>query len=213
VAEAHADTRSKRGTTKTKMLLSAAEVLRERGAAGVTIDEVLARSGAPRGSVYHHFPGGRHQILVEALRFAGDSITASIDQAATEGSTTLLDQFVDMWERALQESDFSAGCPVMAAAMGSSDEDARLAADAARIFEHWHAALTRTFLADGFETSDAAALATTSIAAVEGAVVLCRSLRSTTPLKEVSEQIEFLISARKFVRRHTQPSRFATASA
>ena len=53
------------------MLVSAVEVLRERGAAGVTIDEVLARSGAPRGSVYHHFPGGRSQILREALNFAG----------------------------------------------------------------------------------------------------------------------------------------------
>ena len=65
-----------------KMLISAAEVMRERGAAGVTIDAVLARSGAPRGSVYHHFPEGRNQILVEALRYAGDSITEIIDDAA-----------------------------------------------------------------------------------------------------------------------------------
>ena len=55
-----------------KMLVSAAEVMRERGAAGVTIDAVLARSGAPRGSVYYHFPDGRNQILTEALRYSGD---------------------------------------------------------------------------------------------------------------------------------------------
>ena len=72
----------KRGSTRSKMLLSAAEVLRETGAAGVTIDEVLARSGAPRGSVYYHFPDGRNQLLTEALQFAGDSITAVIDEAA-----------------------------------------------------------------------------------------------------------------------------------
>ena len=65
--------RRKRGDTRTKMLISAAEVMRERGAAGVTIDEVLTRSGAPRGSVYHHFPDGRGQILAEALRYAGDA--------------------------------------------------------------------------------------------------------------------------------------------
>ena len=57
------------------MLISAAEVMRERGAAGVTIDEVLARSGAPRGSVYYHFPEGRNQILTEALQYAGEAIT------------------------------------------------------------------------------------------------------------------------------------------
>ena len=66
--------RNKRGSTRARMLGSAVEVLRERGAAGVTIDEVLARSGAPRGSVYHHFPGGRRQILMEALQFAADTI-------------------------------------------------------------------------------------------------------------------------------------------
>jgi AcrR family transcriptional regulator len=64
--------RRKRGGTRNNMLVSAAEVMRERGAAGVTIDEVLARSGAPRGSVYYHFPEGRNQILTEALRYAGD---------------------------------------------------------------------------------------------------------------------------------------------
>ena len=73
---------AKRGGTRTKMLASAAEVMRERGASGVTIDAVLARSGAPRGSVYYHFPEGRTQILTEALRYSGDSITATIDAAS-----------------------------------------------------------------------------------------------------------------------------------
>ncbi|WP_439951860.1 TetR/AcrR family transcriptional regulator, partial [Mycobacterium avium] len=81
---------AKRGGTRTKMLASAAEVMRERGAAGVTIDAVLARSGAPRGSVYYHFPDGRNQILAEALRYSGDSITALIDQAAGRGGRALL---------------------------------------------------------------------------------------------------------------------------
>src|SRR6201992_4487655 len=88
---------TKRCDTKQKMLISAAEVMRERGAAGVTIDEVLARSGAPRGSVYYHFPDGRHQILAEALQYAGDAITADIDDAAGPGAKGLLRQFVDFW--------------------------------------------------------------------------------------------------------------------
>src|SRR5215813_11141185 len=72
---------TKRVGTRTKMLISAAQLMRERGAAGVTIDAVLARSGAPRGSVYHHFPEGRNQILTEALQYAGEEITKVIDQA------------------------------------------------------------------------------------------------------------------------------------
>src|ERR1700759_5371782 len=96
----------KRGDTRTRMLVSAAEVMRERGAAGVTIDEVLARSGAPRGSVYYHFPEGRNQILAEALRWAGDTIADSIDSAAERGALPLVRGFSEFWERTLLESDF-----------------------------------------------------------------------------------------------------------
>jgi AcrR family transcriptional regulator len=194
--------RTKRGDTRTKMLISAAEVMRERGAAGVTIDEVLTRSGAPRGSVYYHFPDGRNQILTEALRYAGDAITADIDDAAGRGAKVLLRQFVEFWERVLADSDFNAGCPVVAAAIGSAEDDVLLAAEAGRIFAHWRTALTWAFVADGFLESDADSLAVMSIAALEGAVVLCRSLRSSDPLRKVYEQVEFLVKAREFVRRN-----------
>jgi TetR/AcrR family transcriptional regulator, lmrAB and yxaGH operons repressor len=199
--------RSKRGDTRTKMLISAAEVMRERGAAGVTIDEVLTRSGAPRGSVYYHFPEGRNQILTEALRYAGDAITADIDAAAGRGAKVLLRRFVEFWERVLADSDFNAGCPVVAAAIGSADDEVRLAAEAGRIFAHWRTALTSAFVADGFLEPDADSLAVMSIAALEGAVVLCRSLRSSDPLHKVYEQLEFLVKAREFVQRNGVPER------
>ena len=197
--------RGTRGTTRTKMLASAAEVLRERGAAGVTIDEVLTRSGAPRGSVYYHFPDGRTQILTEALHYAGGAITAAIDEATERGAKVLLRGFVGYWEHLLTESDFHAGCPVVAAAIGSAPDEPQLTSDAGQILDHWRTALTRAFVADGFDESDAASLAVMSIAALEGAVVLCRSSRSVDPLREVADQVEFLIKSREFVRRYGLP--------
>jgi TetR/AcrR family transcriptional repressor of lmrAB and yxaGH operons len=197
---------NKRGSTRNRMLLSAAEVLREKGAAGVTIDEVLTRSGAPRGSVYHHFPEGRAQLLTEALLFAGDSITAIIDDAATHGCVTLVRQFVAFWERTLVDSDFAAGCPVVAAAIGSDDDDPALTTIAGDIFRRWRDALARAFVADGFDDAEAGSLAVTCIAALEGAAVLCRSTRDAGPLREVAQQIEFLIKSREFVVRFGVPS-------
>lgn len=202
---------NKRGSTRGRMLSTAAEVLREKGAAGVTIDEVLTRSGTPRGSVYHHFPDGRSQLLLEALRFAGDSITALIDDAASDGYIPLIRQFVAFWERTLADSDFAAGCPVVAAAIGSADDDPALSTIAGDIFSRWRDALARTFVADGFDDAEAGSLAVTCIAALEGAVVLCRSTRSVDPLREVSQQIEFLITSREFVRRLGRPSADSSA--
>jgi AcrR family transcriptional regulator len=198
---------TKRGSTRTRMLISAAEVMRERGAAGVTIDEVLARSGAPRGSVYHHFPEGRNQILTEALQYAGEAITEVIDEAATKGGMYMVGRFVEFWEGLLVESDFTAGCPVVAAAIGSADDEPQLTTVAGGIFGHWRDALTGAFVADGFENADAASLAIMCIAALEGAVVLCRSTRSVDPLRDVAQQVEFLIKSREFVRRYGVPEK------
>lgn len=201
-----AKSRTKRGSTRTKMLVSAAEVLRERGAAGVTIDEILARSGAPRGSVYYHFPDGRNQILTEALQHAGDAITEIIDEAATQGGMYLVHRFVEFWKDLLVESDFTAGCPVVAAAIGSADEEPQLTNVAGGIISRWRDALTRAFVSDGFDESDAASLAIMCIASLEGAVVLCRSTRLVDPLLDVAGQIEFLIKSREFVRRNDLPT-------
>jgi TetR/AcrR family transcriptional regulator, lmrAB and yxaGH operons repressor len=204
-AQDSADT--KRVDTRTKMLVSAAQVMRERGAAGVTIDAVLARSGAPRGSVYHHFPEGRNQILTEALRYSGDSITAVIDDAAGRGARILLREFVNYWERLLVDGDFTAGCPVVAAAIGCPNDEPQLSVEAGIILGRWSTALTRAFVNDGFDDEDAASLAITSIAALEGAIVLARSTHSAEPLHQVGEQLEFLVKAREFVSRNGIPEK------
>lgn len=198
--------RRTRGSTRTKMLVSAAEVLRERGAAGVTIDEVLARSGAPRGSVYHHFPEGRSQILREALDYAGYEITTSIDEAAGESAGVLLRRFVQLWENALLTSDYTAGCPVLAAAVGSGEDEQQLTAVAGEIFGRWREAAKQAYLREGFEGAEASALADTTLSAMEGAVVLCRSVRSLQPLHDVAAQMEFLIKAKEFVTKFGVPT-------
>lgn len=193
-----------RGETRTAMLASAVDVLRERGAVGLTIDAVLARSGAPRGSVYHHFPGGRSQLLREALQFAGDEITAKIDEAADVSATALLHEFVDMWSDVLSGSDFTAGNPVLAASIGWSQEEPELALVAAGIFRRWRDAARQTYIREGFDPVEATALAHTTIAGLEGAAVLCRAMQSLDPLNDVAQEIEFLIKARAFVARSAQ---------
>ena len=199
-------TRTKRGSTRNAMLISAAEVMRERGAAGVTIDEVLARSGAPRGSVYYHFPGGRNQILLEALQYAGDAITGSSTMppgkvacawsvsSSNSGNSywpTVISPRVARWSR--RRSVRRMRSPQLTTVAGS-------------IFGTWRDALTRAFVGDGFDEPDAASLAIMCIASLEGAVVLCRSARSVDPLRDVGCQIEFLVKSREFVRRHGLPT-------
>ena len=181
--------------TRKKMLVSSVELLRERGASGVTVDAVLARSQAPRGSVYHHFPGGRSQIIAEALTLAGDTISSIIERSTAVGSRAALQHFGEFWNKILLGSNFSAGCPVVSVAVGGSTDDQHLQSAVAQIFQRWHQALAEAIVADGVDRLRADRLATMAIAAIEGAIILCRVQQSTAPLNDVITEFESLIAS------------------
>jgi AcrR family transcriptional regulator len=183
-----------RGETKTRMVDSAITLLRERGAAAVTLDEVLAHSGAPRGSVYHHFPGGRDELVLTAGRTAVSYISHMIDAAAEAGDPAgLLDRLAGFWKRSLTSSDFRAGCPVVALSVDAHEnlpEAAELAREAFAVWRDRIAAMLRTCGA-----AEPDALATLTVAALEGGILLCRAQRSTEPLDQVVAQLRPLLAS------------------
>lgn len=185
-----------RSGTRDKMLVAAVELMRERGAASVTVDAVLARSQTPRGSVYHHFPGGRAELVREALVRAGDTIGAIIEDAAARGSLGALHFFGEFWTAMLRASDFTAGCPVVSVAVGGSPDDDALRPVVAAIFDRWHTGLVTTMTAENLPRDQAERFATLALAAIEGAVVLCRVQRSTAALDDVIAELEQLFTAR-----------------
>lgn len=176
-----------------RMIRSAALLMRERGVEGTSFSDVLEHSGAPRGSIYHHFPGGKSQLVEEATRYAGDFIASGLAAAlAGDDPRAAIRVFADGWLAILRDSDFSAGCPVVAAAVeGDRTPEARRAAAAA--FDRWQSLLTEAIEGRGVTAERAAGLATLAVAAIEGAVVLARAQRSTVPLERVCRELETLV--------------------
>ncbi|KJK42690.1 TetR family transcriptional regulator [Lentzea aerocolonigenes] len=176
------------------MLDSAVLLLRERGAAGVTVDAVLAHSGAPRGSVYHHFPGGRNEIVLGAVRQAGDYIADMVRDSAAGGDVQrTVEGLVRFWKRALTKTEFQAGCPVAAMAMDSRDLVPDAGEVVREIFAQWHASLADVLSAGGFPAPRAQRLATLVVSAIEGAIILCRANRDLSPLDDVLVEIAPLL--------------------
>jgi AcrR family transcriptional regulator len=174
------------------MVTSAALLIREKGARATSIDDVLAHSGAPRGSVYHHFPGGRDQLLREATDFAGEYVAARIDRA--ESALELLDSLIEEYGQQLVRSDFRAGCPVVAVAIEAGDPGSDLHQHAAAAFAGWQALLAERLTAEGVDATRADELAVMVIAAVEGALVMARARRGPEPLESVHRQLRALLS-------------------
>lgn len=182
------------GSTKQRMLDSAVLLLRERGAPGVTVDAVLAHSGAPRGSVYHHFPGGRNELIIGALRQAGDYITAIVAESVAEGDAQrMVGRFIRFWKRALTATDYRAGCPLVAVAIDSREHIPEAADLVREIFVRWQASLSDLLVANGFPAERAPRLANLIVSAIEGAIILSRAHRDLTPLDDVLAEITPLL--------------------
>lgn len=180
-----------RPSTRSRMVDSTVALLRQRSSAGVTIDAVLAHSGAPRGSVYHHFPGGRDQLITEAVGQAGRYVAALI--AETDGPPThVVARFVEFWEHVLDGTDHEAGCPVVALTIDATEEQRALVRE---IFALWQTGLVDGFTRSGIDGQRATRLATLVIAAAEGAIILCRAERSTAPLRSVTAELHALLEA------------------
>ncbi len=186
-----------RGTTKQRMLDSALLLLRERGAPGVTVDAVLAHSGAPRGSVYHHFPGGRNEIVLQALRLAGDYIAGMVETSVAEGDVLrTVERFVRFWKRALTSTDYRAGCPLVAVAIDSREHIPEAPDLVREIFTRWQASLADVLSTNGFPAERARRLASVVVSAIEGAIILSRAHRDLGPLDDVLTELTPLLEHR-----------------
>jgi AcrR family transcriptional regulator len=177
------------------MIQSAALLFRERGVEGTAFADVLDHSGAPRGSVYHHFPGGKQQLAEEATRWAGDFMAAGLAAAIErKDPVTTLDSFVDLWTGVLEQSHYEAGCPIVAAAL-EGDRAPGARASAAAAFKNWEQLLTDALVQHQLDRERARSIATLIIAAIEGAVVLARAEQSAEPLKRVAVELRTLASS------------------
>ncbi|MGB1225129.1 MAG: TetR/AcrR family transcriptional regulator [Mycobacterium sp.] len=181
-----------------RMVVSAALLIRERGAHPTSIADVLEHSGAPRGSAYHYFPGGRTQLLCEAVDFAGEYVAAEL--RAAESAFDALDYLFESYRKQLQRSDFRAACPVVAVAVEAGDPDrpeqARSVIDrAAAAFGRWRAEIEQRLRNDGVPPQRADSLAMLVLSSFEGAVVIARASRDLAPLDLVQSEIRSLLSA------------------
>ncbi|OBH03737.1 TetR/AcrR family transcriptional regulator [Mycobacterium sp. E1747] len=180
-----------------RMVISAALLIRERGAHATAISDVLEHSGAPRGSAYHYFPGGRTQLLCEAVDYAGEHVAAII--AAADSGAQLIDTLIDKYRCQLLDSDYRAGCPVVAVSVEAGEEDGERMAPvverAASVFERWTDLIAQRFIADGIPPPRAADLSILATTALEGAIVLARVRRDLAPLDVVHRQLRDLLLA------------------
>lgn len=176
-------TRPPRGAVRARMVEGAVRLLATRGVEGTSFAEVLEATDSPRGSIYHHFPGGKPELLHAALDLASERGLAAMEATRGQPSEIVVERFLALWRALLDWSHLTAGCAVVAVTVGANDDG--LLDHAGTIFRTWTELLTELCAAGGMDTGSARQLAVTVIAATEGAVAMCRAERSKQPFEEV----------------------------
>jgi AcrR family transcriptional regulator len=173
--------------SRQRMIQSAVLLMRERGVEATSFSDVLQHSGSPRGSIYHHFPGGKAQLIEEATRYAGDYMTTGLASAlAASDPASALETCAAFWRGVLRDSGCASGCPIVAATV---DGSAGALDAAAAAFARWEALLSDALEHDGIDPESARTQSTLMIAAIEGAVILSRAQRSSAPLERVADEL------------------------
>jgi TetR/AcrR family transcriptional repressor of lmrAB and yxaGH operons len=175
------------GEVRARMVQSAMQLLAQRGLQGASFSEVLALADAPRGSVYHHFPEGKDQLVSSALDVTGTQLVELLDRVSGAGPEKVTEFVLDVWRTVLARSQFSAGCAVLAVTVATDSPD--LLNQAAGIFREWRERLAQLYEQGGLTRPQAERMAATLVASSEGAVVLSRADQSMEPFDLVAEQL------------------------
>jgi AcrR family transcriptional regulator len=177
------------------MIDAAVASLRRRGVAGMSFTEVLNESGAARGAIYHHFPGGKSQLIAEAARHNADDVLTHLAALPNTTPQALVDAFLAAIRPVVEASTHGSGCAVAAVAV-DPEGDKTLREVAATAFSAWSGQLTEALATAGMPANEAADLATTLIALLEGAHVLCRAAGTLGPFEQTARTIGTLTRAR-----------------
>lgn len=195
------------GSTRERMVAGAMDLMRRRGVTATSFREVVRHTDTPRGSIGHHFPGGKQQLIEEALHFAGEQVGGPLQHALrSKGAVAGLRSFIQWWARLLEANAYEVGCPVLAVAVepyvgDRPDAEADRAGQqqildvAQEVFSAWQSILAAQLRSEGVPAARAKRLSTFCIATMEGAIALCRVARSGQPLEQIRLELELMLQA------------------
>jgi TetR/AcrR family transcriptional repressor of lmrAB and yxaGH operons len=195
VREAAPTTKGER--SRGKLVRAAAELFRKQGYHATGLAEIVSASGAPRGSLYFYFPGGKEELACAAIEDASaewrERIERLVDDA--ESPSRAIAVVCDELAKTLEASGWEHGCPVATVALEASAGSESVRQGCVAHFARWEDAIALRLQEAGVPEADAKAIALFVLATLEGALLLAKVERSTRPLVVASRMLERLVTA------------------
>lgn len=154
------------------------------------MNQIVEESDAPKGSLYHYFPDGKDELVMEALRTSGEFLIQRLTRVAEEDPRRALDQLVELSIKDLEQSDYRDGCPIATVALEAAATSVPLGQLCAVMFERALSTVTDWLIRQGATREKAETMAVMAFSAYEGALMLSKVRKNPEPLRKVAEQIK-----------------------
>jgi TetR/AcrR family transcriptional repressor of lmrAB and yxaGH operons len=192
--------------SRASMVRTAASLIRTRGVSATSFSDVVAASGAPRGSIYHYFPQGKEQLAGDAIRWTSERVLAHQGACEATSPSGVLECFIDMWRQVVLSSEATEGCVVAGVAIDTYAREPGLIDVVRSTFRSWIDLLAEQLEAVGVPKARAMPIATATVAGMEGALILCRAEGNSGRLESVAlELMRLLPPETTAARRRSRP--------
>ena len=169
-------------------------LLRKQGFAATGLNQLVAESGAPKGSLYHYFPGGKDEVAAEALVFAGELVRGTLDALRQSERTPagIVRAYGGLLEGWMAKSGFSDGCPITTTLLEVATDKPAIAEIGRKAFADWQAVFADALWAAGVEANRAGELGLAAIMMIEGSLILARVQRNGAPIRVATQEVAAL---------------------
>jgi TetR/AcrR family transcriptional regulator, lmrAB and yxaGH operons repressor len=182
--------------TRDRFIDTAARLFMRQGYHGTGLAQIVAESGAPKGSLYFHFPGGKEGLAAASVVRAGDVFARQLDAtlAASPDPADAVQSLCTVLARWMEMSEFREGCPITNACLELTPSNAEVTAATHDIFSGWRRAWETQLSAAGWPEDRAIPVAATIVTALEGAFIVARAARSTEPFERVRAGLSLMLA-------------------
>jgi TetR/AcrR family transcriptional regulator, lmrAB and yxaGH operons repressor len=183
--------------SRARFVETTAALLRRQGYHATGLAEIVEESGAPKGSLYFHFPGGKEALAAAALERSGQEMQAKLAAivAAAPGPAAAVRAVTSRLADELEASRFQDGCPMATVTLEAAAQVPALQAVCSASYARWQALIGAYLASAGMPAERARSLANLVLSAVEGALLLSRAHADTAPLHAAGKELERLLAA------------------
>ncbi len=184
-----------KGETRERIIQTAAYLFQLQGYHATGLNQIINESRSPRGSVYYHFPNGKEELAIEAVKYTGRSIEEQIKESMAQVLDPIeaIQHFIDVTASQFNDLENVEGIPVGLLASETALISEPLRCTCVEVFKSWANVFAKKLIQHGFEPEEAEQLGMTINSMIEGGIMFSLAHKDKQPLLLISKQIPVIV--------------------